>query len=406
MSNVYKYKLNDYLPYFQIVKEYFGIPHDDIIGSMDIVESNPDSEQFVYILEKIKPSILEYLFDTWHFNTGELIYKGQALSVVYLVANLYHGDNYYKFNRQPNRTPEESELRCYDNIRKEVLEILIHLTQYKKAKAMALLEKENWEKVWKEKHKAERDDRKKVIIKEFEEDYGKIEGEDWKKRDEIYTKWANERLDYEMESEMMAEEAWKEKDQQYRSAEMIHFRFGQEKGFKIPNGGYWFDALLNNHLFAIYLDDINSIADAKEALKNNPGRDAEDPRLRAIVYGVSQFFYDYKLVSSRAPDNLVSFLQKLLELMEITDNRGKLPNKKTIKKLIENLPNAKEDPKFYTREFVKVTNLSSLSMFEGTSKEEDANRWLFALDPLAEKFRNTHKQQDTASSDTLEPPCH
>ena len=403
MSKTNSFKLNAILPYFQDVKEYFGITYNFIVGSLKIVESDPDAEQWVQIPEKIEPSILENLFDTWHFNIGESISRGQALFVIYIVANLYYGDNYYRYYREINMTQEVGELRCYDNIRKEVLKIYIRFAQYNKTKSLAMLSKWRWEEAWKLQHKEDRSSRMKAIIKEFEEDYGKIEGEDWKKREEIYTKWANERLDYEMELEMKAEKGWQEKDQQFRSSEKIHFRFGQEKGFNIPNGSFWFDDLLTNHLFAIFLDDINSIDQAKEALKNDPGRDAEDPRLRAIVYGMSKFFYDYKLVSSHAPDNLVSFLQKLLKLMEITDNKGKIPGKKKIKKLIENLPKAKEDPKFYTPELLDAGNLSQLRMFTGLSKEGKANEWLSTLDPLAVDIRKSLKQQETSSSDNPEP---
>ena len=70
MSKTNSFKLNAILPYFQDVKEYFGITYNFIVGSLKIVESDPDAEQWVQIPEKIEPSILENLFDTWHFNIG------------------------------------------------------------------------------------------------------------------------------------------------------------------------------------------------------------------------------------------------------------------------------------------------------------------------------------------------
>ena len=102
MAKYYSFELNRYLPYFQLIKEYFGISYQQILGSMSILESDPDSEQYVYILEKISIPTLEELFITWHFNGSELIGRSQAISLVYFVANLYYGDNYYRYERSKN----------------------------------------------------------------------------------------------------------------------------------------------------------------------------------------------------------------------------------------------------------------------------------------------------------------
>lgn len=404
MAKYYSFELNRYLPYFQLIKEYFGISYEQILGSMSILESDPDSEQYVYILEKISIPTLEELFITWHFNGSELIGRSQAVSLVYFVANLYYGDNYYRYERSKNSSQEEGIYKCYDNIRKEALKMYIKFSQYKKSKALIGYNLHLWEKNWKEQHADERAARRKEIMAELEEDFGEIKGENWKKIEERYSLLSDERLNDEMDTKMMAEEGWQELNKQYKAADNIHFRFGIEKGFTIPNGSAWLDALFYEHMFPIFLDDINSIAEAKKAVRKDPGKDSEDPRLRAIVFGISRFFYDYKLVSSHAPSDLVNFLRNLLELMEITCRNGKKPENITIENLIENLPNAKTDPKFFTPEFSDIKDLSQLTLLNDFDKSKEAYNWLFTPDPKALEFIKKSKPADITLTDTPESP--
>ena len=394
----YIYPLNSYLPYFEIIEEYFGIRDCLIKDSMLTLKEYPNSEQTVEIPEKVEFSDLASLFDTWHFQGNDSFSREQYVTLTYFVANLYYGDTYYKLERSYSRNQETMESACYDGIRKEVLQLYIEWAKYKKDKALALSERYNWEMDWTTRHKEERQNRKKQIMKELEEEYGEIKGENWKKRQNLYDQIAASRLDDEMETKMRAEDGWIEMDKRYHEASRIHFRFAKQKGFTIDNFSSWFDALLEYHLFPLFLDDIRSIADAKTALKMDPGKKAEDKRLRAIVYGISKFFYDYRLVSSHAPDNLVAYIQKLLELMKITDKGGKLPSRRTIKKLIENLPNAKEDPKFYTPKIEVVHDKSQVSMVESAGKENKVYNWLFSMDPMAKAIIGMGEHEDAPIS--------
>ena len=128
----------------------------------------------------------------------------------------------------------------------------------------------------------------------------------------------------------------------------LSFRFGKLKGFGISNFNLWFVEFLRNHLFPWFIPEVHDIATAQRMLRNPPGRKPEDERVKVLVSGTSNLFFDYELVKSRAQSNLLRFLERMLDMMAITCKDGKKPTMQRIEKIIDNLPHDKKSPLLYS----------------------------------------------------------
>lgn len=382
MAKKREYSLNCFMPIFQVIRQYYGMTDDKILKKMDFLEMNPDEEEWVEITNHIDLITLEQLIDRWHFDVEEGLQRDYLKTFLFFLANLYYGDNYEKALRRIDSTDDANYDRWYSNVREEVLKLYIDVDNYNKAVSKAWYNRIQWEKAWREQKAGERAARKKLLVKQLEEDYEPITGENWKEIQTNYSDHSDRVLDEEMGREMMAEPEWKELLKQEKAAEQVHIRFGKESGRPFPNINHWFIDLLNNHLFPWFIPDIADAASAKEELNRDPGRKPEDPRLRAIVNGTANYFYDIELVKSRTQSNLIGFLEKLLDLMTITCSDGKKADQKKIRKLIENLPNAEASPKFYTRDMQSVDSIPKVSPID---VHNEAIGWLICVDQQARK---------------------
>ena len=152
----------------------------------------------------------------------------------------------------------------------------------------------------------------------------------------------------------------------------ISVKIGTDR-VELNNSFGWFQALLKYHLFPKCIPDITDVEAANKALAKEKGRKTESKVATAVVNGVSSYFKDEGLVSSRAPKNLCSFIRKMLIMMHLKDGNDKTFSDAVVKNWINNIQNQKEEPKIYTPEIreVSVEELKNIPM------DERADRWLF-----------------------------
>ena len=355
---------------------------DEILEKMDIVELNPKEEEWVRITDHIDLITVEQLIDRWHFIEEEGPQRDYLKYYLYFLANLYYGDNYQNALKRLDSTYDARYSLWYSNIREEALKLYLDVDNYKRAVRQAQNDKLLWEINWQKQKASERATRKKQLVKQLEEDYGPIEGDKWKDILKTYSEYSDQILDKMMDQEMMENPEWKGLLKKEKAAKSVHIRFGKEKGRQFPNFNRWFIDLLENHLFPWFIPDIIDVDSAKAELNREAGRKPEDQRLRAIVNGTANYFFDVGWVKSRTQSNLLGLLENLLNLMTITCSDGTKADKKKIMKLIENLPNAESSSKFYTQESTPIEQLPDISMMEVVTSSIG---WLAHPDPEARK---------------------
>ena len=374
MVNRNEYKLNDLIVAFDAILDYYGMTDPIIRKKMAIVHNDPDKEQWVQIDERVGYDDLGRLFDLGGFETKG--YREKFVTLLWLVANLYYGDNYYKAYQMIESSDEAIADLRYSEVRSEVLRFYIKVAEYEKLRNKAISEEVLWAEDWMKRGKSARAARKKEIIKQLEIDYGEIKGPEWKEIQQSYSNYADTLLDEEMTEKMRQEEDWKRLHKKVEDAEQIHLRFGDEKGFCLPNYDQWFLKLLKNHLFPWFIPDVLDVEDAKAKLRARSGRKPEDERLRAIVNGTANFFFDYEMVGSRTQTNLLDFLPKYLEMMGITCSDGSKPSRQKVEKLIEYLPNAETPSRFFSQDVTIGKGLHTLSR----KNPQEVLDWLEVLD--------------------------
>jgi len=143
----------------------------------------------------------------------------------------------------------------------------------------------------------------------------------------------------------------------------------------LDNASWWVVDLFRNHLFPHFIDDIETVGQAKAKYVKKPGKKPEDNRITAIVYGISQLFFDRGLVETKTQRNLSPFIQDILRLMKLKNNAGKIPTILQIQKMIENLPKAKTDPKFFS---ASLRPASKEDLLKDYDDPENALIWLMS----------------------------
>lgn len=304
------------------------------------------SDTEVVIKEHIPYTEIESLLEAARFDLGS--FKPQVATFIWLIANIYYGDSYYFYLDEYGMTDVAIEGAIYEAIANENLLLFLALKEYMRVESLALTEKYNWEKAWTETHNEERQARKRLIIKEYENDFGKIEGEDWKEREAIYDRMADSRLDKEMGKEMRSEKEWISLNKKLKDAQSITIRFGKQEKTVIPNSDFWVNKLLENHVFPRFIPEYNSVEEAKEALKKPAGRPSEDIRVRTLAYGFSRFFLDNEIITTSTSRDLLFFLEKLFAKMDIRCNNGKYPDWLKLEDVIQNSAAAPRKPRFFT----------------------------------------------------------
>ena len=369
----------EYRYYFNVIKEYFGLTQWKMARFFDEVEINPnlvDDEDFrknteIVVSEHIPFEEIESLLDKSQFNIDGN--KGVLSTLIFFVANIYYGYNYYIYLKALDESDYAIDGIRYSSIREETLNLFIAIKDYEKAVSWALVHRNEWERTWKENHKEKRALRKKAIIKELETEYGEIKGNDWKEREAKYSEIADERLDVEMDIEMKAEKEWLSLNSNLTENESIRIKFGKQKPITLFNYDRWFKNLMSNHVFPRFIPDIASVSGAKNALKKPSGRPKEDIRVRTIAYGFSQYLLDQEVIDTKTSRNLLRFLEKLFQKMNIRCNDGKNPTQEKIEDVIQNAEISKERPRFYTQSDHWMP--SSWSSWEDPS-ESDILNWL------------------------------
>ena len=376
----YVFSVAEFRYYFKAIKEYFGLTRNDLFLKQEEVEINPNlvedeifrADTKVIIKEHIPYEDILTLFDKSKLDVGE--YKPQFASFVWLLANTYYGDSYNYYLEELGMSDLALDTRMYEEVRKENLQLFVALKDYVKAERKVFFERYKWEEAWKDAHKEDLAARKKTIIKELENDYGEIHGEDWKLREETYNRIADGRLDREMGVEMRTEKGWIALNERLKEAESITISFGKQKAkIALPNFDFWVNKLMENHVFPRFIPEIKTVDDAKALLRKPAGRPLEDIRVRTIAYGLSNYFFDNEVIETRTSRKLLDFLEGLFKMMDIRCNNGKYPDWQKLEDVIQNAPNAKEKPRFYTKD----DNLSICSMEElKDPRSDDILNWL------------------------------
>ena len=343
--------------YFKAIKEYFGLTRNDLFLKQEEVEMNPNlvedesfrAETEVIIEEHIPYEDILTLFDKSKLDVGE--FEPQYASFVWLVANIYYGDSYNFYLEEIGMSDMALDARIYEEVGKENLQLFIALKAYSEARNRVYSKRYKWEEAWMIAHTEERSLRKKRIIKELENDYGEIRGEDWKLKEETYNRIADGRIDKEMGKEMRIEKEWIALNEKLKEAETITINFGKhQKTIAIPNFEFWINKLMENHVFPRFIPEVKTVDDAKALLRKPAGRPLEDIRVRTIAYGLSNYFFDNEVIETRTSRKLLDFLEGLFKMMDIRCNNGKYPDWQKLEDVIQNAPNAKEKPRFYTQD--------------------------------------------------------
>lgn len=339
-------QLKPALPYFNILDKHFGLPYQELAIRLSVIERNEDDDDIILLTEYVSMRALKDVFDACH-----LVPEGEDLdyiSLMWLVCNCFYGDNYNRVIERQENTPEANEWKAYDNVRKIALNLYLMLKDYTANRNQIIVEqikfREKWEESTRERWRGRRAEIRIMKEREWGDD---LNGPNWKYVQETIAKEANEEIENEMEWALHEETEWKRLALEREQLERATIKFGKYS-VTLNWASDWFEALFTNHLFPHFIRDIESKDQVKALLKHKAGKKPEDKRITAIVHGLAGFFFEQGAVQSRTQRNLIQFIQKILELMTLKNNAGKTPSQQQIEKMIENLPHAKTDPKFYS----------------------------------------------------------
>ena len=201
-----------------------------------------------------------------------------------------------------------------------------------------------------------------------------MNGPEWKYVQEEIAKEVDSIIEKEKEQDLHNREDWKKISTAYDDLERVTLKIGDIR-LTLDNASWWVVDLFRKHLFPHFIGDIKTVGQAKAQYVKKPGKKPEDNRITAIVYGISQLFFDRGLVETKTQKNLPPFIQDILRLMELKNNAGQIPTTQQIEDMIENLPKAKTDPKFFS---ASLRPASKEDFLENYDDPENALIWLMS----------------------------
>lgn len=366
--------LCEFYDILKAVDEHFGICIPYISNWILNYETCPDDmKAFRYVLpEYIAWDTVGQLFIRYHLNPEGDWWRHQA--VIWILANMYYGDSYNEHLNSVHSSDESIMSLRAEISRREIAKVYWALKSNEDAVRDIRNQYKKWEDEWKNETKAHWNQRKESIRKELEKAWGKeyVNGRSWKLVEKLILKERDALVEKEINEAIKLREEYKEYERQKKALTTITLSVG---GFKVnlDNRIEWFNDLCNNQLFPHTIPDICTKEQAKE-IADPPkprGRKPEDPRIRAVVYGVSQYFYQEHLVESHTAKNLQGFTCELLKLMDIRGDKGAFLSPKQVGDLMDNLPNAKNDPSFFS------TGWTSCSIESLMNEIVDPFNWLW-----------------------------
>ena len=361
----YIYLLNA-LPYFKVLDEYFGQCLPRLAIALEEIELNGESADCDWrITEHVSSPDIIKVFEDYGIVKERDGFR--YIDLMWLVCNMYYGENYNAYSKAQIRGVD----RAYENIRKSSAKLFLLLNEYDSSRGKLLLERERIKKDWEEKTREFWRNRRTEVRVEKEREWGKeaLNGPDWKNVEEEIKKDVDGIINDEMEEQLHELEEWKKIDTAYDKLEHVTLKIGGES-VVLDNAAWWFEDLIRNHLFEHFLHDVDTVDQAKALNTKTPGKKPEDNRITAMVYGISQLFHDRGLVATKTNTNLTRFIQSILRLMDLKNNAGKLPTLQQIEKMIENLPNAKTDPKFFSAS-LRPASVEDLKMSDSVEPENE-----------------------------------
>ena len=361
----YIYLLNAH-PYFKVLDEYFGQCLPGLAIALEEIELNGESADCDWrITEHVSSPDIIKVFEDYGIVKERDGFR--YIDLMWLVCNMYYGDNYNAYSKAQINGAD----RAYENIQKSSAKLFLLLNEYDSSRGKLLLERERIKKDWEEKTREFWRNRRTEVRVEKEREWGKeaLNGPDWKNVEEEIKKDVDGIIKDEMEEQLHELEEWKKIDTAYDKLEHVTLKIGGES-VVLDNAAWWFEDLIRNHLFEHFLHDVDTVDQAKALNTKTPGKKPEDNRITAMVYGISQLFHDRGLVATKTNTNLTRFIQSILRLMDLKNNAGKLPTLQQIEKMIENLPNAKTDPKFFSAS-LRPASVEDLKMSDSVEPENE-----------------------------------
>lgn len=335
------------LPYFTVLDDYFGQCLPGLAIMLSEIEMNGEEmDRNLRLTEYVSGPDIVKAFERAGIDTEREGFSYDSL--IWLVCNMYYGDNYYEFTNA-QESVDNGAYGAYKNIRTSAARLFVLLKRYTDARSKLYLEKEKIEKEWEDKTREHWRIRRAEIRLEIEREWGKdeVNGPDWKYVEGEIAKEADARLEREKESALHAQDNWKRVSSAQNALECVSLKIGGQS-LNLESASWWFEELFSNHLFVHFLRDVKTVDQAKALYVKKAGKKPEDNRITAMVYGISKLFYDRGLVATKTQANLLPFILDIIRLMDLKNNAGRIPTLKQIEKMIENLPNAKQDPKFFS----------------------------------------------------------
>ena len=358
------------LPYFHVLDKYFGQCLPGLAITLSEIEKNGEKEdEIIWITEHVsRPAIIKVFTDAGIETARD---DFSYVDLMWLVCNMYYGENYEEYSKDQVNGVDVA----FDNIRKSSAKIFLLLKEYADSKGKLILEKKRIRTAWEENTQEFWRNRRAEVRREKERDWGaeEVNGPDWKFVEEQIGKEVDSQIEDEMEEQFHDFDECKKVVSALKDLERVTLKIG-EKSVKLDYASWWFDDLFRKHLFVHFLRDVETKDQAKALNAKTPGKKPEDNRITAMVYGISQLFFDDGLVETKTNADLRYFIQSILRLMELKNNAGKLPTLKQIEKMIENLPNAKTDPKFFSAS-LRPASRETLKMSDPDNPENELG-WL------------------------------
>ena len=362
------------LPYFKVLDQYFGqcLPGLTLILS-EIEMNGEDEDRFLGIFEQVTESDLLEVFRKAKLDTERDGFR--YVDLLWLVCNMYYGENYNEFTKA-QQSSNNGVYKAYDNIRESSAKLFVLLNNYHDLRKKLAEEEKHHKKPWEERTREQWRKRRAEIRLERERKWGAelVDGPDWKSVASEIAKETDSLLEEEKKATFENLEEMKRVTLAKKDLERVTLKIGDDS-LTMESAGWWFEDLFRNHLFTHFLRDVKTTKQAKALYTKPKGKKPEDNRVTAIIYGISQLFFDRGLVETKTPANLTSFIQNILRLMDLKNNEGKLPSVKQVEKLIENLPKAKTDPKFFS---ASLTPLSREQLLLDSDDPENDLNWLMS----------------------------
>lgn len=359
------------LPYFHVLDKYFGQCLPGLARTLTEVEMNGEKEdRNLRITEHVsRPAIIKVFGDAGIETAGG---DFSYVDLMWLVCNMYYGENYENYSKAQVNGVDVA----FDSIRKSSAKIFLLLKEYSNSKGKLVSEKARIRKAWEENTQEFWRNRRADVRIEKEREWGKeVNDPDWKYVEEQIREEVDSQIEDEMEEQFLDLDECKKVVSALKDLERVTLKIGKES-VKLDSASWWFEDLFRKHLFVHFLSDVETIEQAKALNAKIPGKKPEDNRITAMVFGISQLFLDDGLVETKTNANLRYFIQSILRLMELKNNAGRLPTLRQVEKMIENLPNAKTDPKFFSAS-LRPVSLEELKMSD-PDKPENELAWLMS----------------------------